>query len=58
MQVSIILLPMISVAFGQNEGKKEVVHDLAVIDGIAGDICHEPVPKLGECPANGKLFFN
>lgn len=50
---------MVAVALGEHEREEEVVLHLAVVDGIARDVRHEPVPKLGERPGNrtGKHEF-
>ena len=43
---------MVSVSLGEDEGEEELEDDLAVVHAVPGNVRHEPVPKLGQSPAN------
>ena len=40
--------PVVSVSLRQDEGEEQVEDDVTVVDAVAGNVGHEPVPKLGE----------
>ena len=45
---------MVSVPLREDEGEEELEDDLAVVHAVPGNVRHEPVPKLGQSPANEK----
>ena len=47
-------IPMVPVALGKDKREEEVKYDLSIVDGVPGDVGHEPVPKLRQCPAQKK----
>ena len=43
-------IPMVSVALGKDKREEEVKYDLSIVDRVPGDVGHEPVPELRQCP--------
>ena len=43
-------LPVITISFGQYKGEEEIEDNLSIVDAVAGDVGHEPVPEFGEGP--------
>ena len=43
-------IPVIAIPFWEHEREEQIENDLAVVDAIAGDVGHKPVPEFGKCP--------
>ena len=53
-------LPVVPVPLGEDEGEQEVEDDVPVVDGVPGDVGHEPVPELrqGSIPPVMEMMRN
>ena len=40
-------MPVVTIALGQDEREEQIKDDLSVVDGVARNIGHKPVPELG-----------